>query len=222
MMELADAQGIVLSSITADWKRDYYDKLYSQYELDYLPHMVRMIESLSGLSVLDIGPGWGTMMMILAGSGWDVTVMDCEPPDTYISPKLLQQARARYVQNDILAGHMPEKFDLVLCTQVLLHLKYRPDRAVRNIAAMVARHGMVIFSALKPECYPVLKSAYGAGWREMPEYGKGDPVPEIVTCLLPPGVFLELIETAFSSVEILMPSDSTVMFAKCQKPKDGI
>lgn len=220
MMNLAQAQDFVTAGMRSAWKIDYYESLYRKYELDYLPHLIEMIEPLPRRSVLDIGPGWGTMMVLLADRGWDVTVLDCEPLGAYITEELFAGLGAKYITADVFDAPPPGKFSLILCTQVLLHLKYRPDHALRNIARMLDPDGLAIFTALKPECYPALKSAFGPEWRKMPEYGTARAVSETVTCLLPPDALLDLLHTAFQRVELLSPANSTVMFARCEKPTD--
>ncbi len=87
---------------------------------------------------------------------------------------------------------------------------------------MLGPDGLAILSALKPESYPDLKSAYGPDWQAMPQYGEGPARPDVVMCLLPRDVFVELLLTAFVDVELVLPPNSTVMFAKCRKPINDI
>jgi len=221
-MDLLEAQDTVQANVPVTCFNDYYEKVYRGYEQYYLPWLSERLKNLAPGSALDVGPGWGTIITFLSGLGWNVTAMDDQPLGTYISQFLLDKIGARFVQHDILLAPLEEKFDLVSCTQVLLHLKYRIDRAVRHLAAMLAPGGLAIISALSPDYYKNLKSSYGTEWERMPEYGSGaPPAPDVVTCMLTQASFANLLGRYFGKVDISIPTGQnvhSVMFAECGNP----
>jgi hypothetical protein len=179
--------------------------------------------------VLEIGPGWGTMALWLASRGWDVTLADLMPLGHYITEALLEaigEATGRqpvYFQYDVCgdpiavgpAGDVtPEPFRLVLMTQVIPHLKWRPDRAIRNIAAMTAPGGTGEFVAtvLDRAAYPHVQPPY-RHWRDVPKKTpQSRPSREMVVCMYDRREFVELLREGFQTASVVRPSHSTCLF----------
>lgn len=214
-MKFDEAQNVVQALAPSS----YYATDYRKHERDYLPHLIAHLEKLFPLPdercSLEVGPGWGTMVIFLAAAGWDVSVIDNVAVDTYIAPALLELTRAQYWRRDIFDRPLVERFDLILCTQVLLHLKFRPDLALGNIRSMLKPDGKAIISVLNAERYPSMATTHGLnGWRKLEEPSNGTPAPDIVTFRLDEAGFRDLLESVFSKVHIWLPEKSTVMFAE--------
>jgi len=202
----------------------YYRDNYRSYEADYLPDVVDLIAPLgSGLKVLEVGPGWGTLAVWMVDRAHKVTVLDQQPMGTYISGELLRQTGIRYVQGEVDGYAMPYTangpYDLVICTQVIPHLKWRPDAALRNINCAMAPSGRLITSALDSRCYPHVIPAFPR-WQDVPKYESWlAPVPDIEVCMYTQETFRGLLETEYGSVRITQRPGSTTMLAECRQPR---
>jgi len=187
-------------------------------EADYLPHLCAEIEGLTPGRALDVGPGWGTMIVWLSGRGWQVTGMDIRPLGHYIKWALLDEIGARYAQGDIcqdsLHGRRP--YELVLMTQVIPHLKWAPVAAVRHAAAMLAPGGTFMTTALDVASYPQVRAAYGTDWRAVPAYGEGTAVPDMVACMYSAESLAEMLGEVFADARVRKPAGSTVLLATAQ------
>jgi hypothetical protein len=99
-------------------------------------------------------------------------------------------------------------------TQVLPHLKYRADRALRNCAKMMKPGAPLISSALDAKLHPYIKAPY-AHWRDVPEWGptvRG--CPEMVVCMFDEANYAELLGTVFAHSRIWRTPNGAVMFAE--------
>jgi len=202
----------------------YYRDAYRAMERDYLPHLCRAIDGREPGRVLDIGPGWGTMMVWLASRGHEVTVLDLMPPGTFLTPNLVELAGARYLQADISEGPVEELrggMDLVLMTQVLPHLKWQPEEAVRHAAAMLAPGGEFVASALDADCYPNLACTHGTCWQMVPRWGKGEASPDEVVCMFTAGGLAELLCRVFPpGVAVCRDASSSVLLGFGHIPEE--
>ncbi len=193
----------------------YYAEHYRAMEANYLPHLCAELQDLQPGAALDVGPGWGTMMVWLAGHGWDVTVMDRVPLGHWITQPLLDAAGGTYIHTDIAEGSLSgQHFDLITMTHVLPHLKWHPVRALWNFRQMLARDGVFIACVLDAEDHPHILPPYGTDWQSVPTYGKGEPSPESVICMYSRGTFEELLRTVFRDVRVWKPEGSGVLFAR--------
>ena len=211
---LTDAQDIVEKFAPS---QNYAEK-YRGWERDYLPALCKHLENASPEAALDIGPGWGTMGVWLARRGCAVTVMDFQPPGYYLTEALCAEHGITYAQADIERTHLGERYDLVLMTQVLPHLCWRPDQAVVNAAAMLAKDGTFICSALNKAGYKDKPVPFG-NWRDLPRLDEGPEPQESVKCLYYESDLRELLERCFKAVRIWHPEGCSTMMAECCYPK---
>jgi SAM-dependent methyltransferase len=210
-LALSQAQDIIAD---CSQKRDYYRAEYRGMESYYLPDLCRWLEEREPGNVCEVGPGHGTMIPWLASRGWRVTVMDLMPRGHWISPELLGAWQACYRQRDIIDAPANGAYDLVIMTQVIPHLQFRPDRALRHCAEMLKPGAPFITTALDRAFYPDLPCAYDY-WRDVPQYGVGHPCPDEVVCMYDEAAFRELLETVFGAVAIWHSDSAAVMFAEC-------
>jgi SAM-dependent methyltransferase len=105
----------------------------------------------AGKSVLDVGAGPGRLVRVWAAHGVELT--SAEFSDAFI-PTLAKHSethKQEYVQLDIADGHLDRQFDLVFCTQVLLHIHPREIRpALANLKAMARNDLLFITGANQP------------------------------------------------------------------------
>jgi 2-polyprenyl-3-methyl-5-hydroxy-6-metoxy-1,4-benzoquinol methylase len=217
-MKFSEAQAIATKHATSD----YYVNSYRDMERMYLPALLETIESRSPTRILEVGPGWGTTAVWLADKGHDVTVMDLMPLGTWMTQELIEAYGLEYVHNDIEDAVAPDgvdlgTFDLVIMTQVIPHLAWKPDRALRHVAALMSDDGEFITSVLDRLDYKDLDATFGNDWTGVPEWQSTDRCQDIVKCMYTKETFSDLLESVFDTIEIWKPKRSTVLFARATK-----
>jgi len=210
-LTLNEAQDIIAEYAV---QGDYYREQYRKMEDSYLPTLCKWFEGRTPGVVCEVGPGHGTMIPWLASRGWRVTVVDIMPRGHWISEELLSRYRTRYVQHDIIEAPLTRQFDVIVMTQVLPHLKYRADRALRNCAKMMKPGAPLISSALDAKLHPYIKTPY-AHWCDVPEWGPTvRRCPEMVVCMFDEANYAELLGTVFAHSRIWRTPNGAVMFAE--------
>lgn len=207
----------------------YYVDEYRAMEDHYLPHLCALLDQHVPGSVVEIGPGWGTMAVWLASRGWDVRCVDHMSLGHFNSGYLLDAVDARggsidYLTEDIegpgqgildLGAH-----PLVLMTQVIPHLRWRPTGALRNCRALLAEGGLFITSALDATAYPAIHPPHGTDWRSIPEFAEGVERPNFAQamemCMYSRATLEDLLREVFGKVNVWRPEGSTVLFATCR------
>lgn len=216
-MNLAEAQTIAAEHAP----HDYYVNSYRDMERMYLPALFKTVEGTPPSRILEVGPGWGTTAVWLKSEGHDVTVMDLMPIGTFMAPEMCETYGVKYVHHDIEDSANPEgedlgQFDLIIMTQVIPHLSWRPDRALRHIASLLKPGAEFITSVLDVRNYRKLDSAYGHDWHDVPEWHTVEKSEDIVKVMYSKKMFASLLATSFSDVTIWKPKRSTVLFARAR------
>jgi 2-polyprenyl-6-hydroxyphenyl methylase/3-demethylubiquinone-9 3-methyltransferase len=123
-------------------------------------------QSLSGLTVLDVGCGGGILSDAMARAGASVTGID-------MSSKALGVAKLhalevstpgvvyREITAEALADEMPAAFDVVTCMEMLEHVP-EPASVVRACARLVKPGGSVFFSTINRNAKAFLTAIVGA------------------------------------------------------------
>jgi ubiquinone/menaquinone biosynthesis C-methylase UbiE len=194
----------------ARFAKEYYAKTYRLGEISDQPIICALVDDMLPCSVLEVGPGWGTLATYLASHDCQVTVMDCAEQDVYMPTGLCEKYRIEYVHQDVSEKALDRKFDLVVCSEVLLHLEHRPDRAVRHIGRMTGQLAVVVVPANEPR-----PMAYKT-WRDLPEYGQPVPMTHYNRMKFTDDEFRDLLSGAFGSVEIIKPRWSPDKFGICR------
>ena len=110
-------------------------------------------------TILDVGCAQGTLALLLAEDGHDVTAVD-------IRPAFLDYAKTRYERGNIrflaanafeIAGLGP--FDLVFANQIIEHLVY-PIDFLRSLAALVRPGGVLVISTPNHDYFKVNLPSY--------------------------------------------------------------
>lgn len=194
----------------------YYADHYRLHESDYLPALCEIVSGLSVGRVLDVGPGWGAMMVWLGANGWQVVIGEHVAMGTHLTQELLTVAGAEWKSLDICEKPLfGQRFDLITMTQVFPHLKWNPLAAVRHCKEMLAEGGVYIASVLEAKHYAHIEPPYGTDWRAVPSYGKGVESPDSVVVMYTERTFRELLSAVFDEVKVWQPKGSTVMFGEC-------
>ena len=205
--------------------RDYYATDYRAMEDHYLPELCHILEGgLSPRRIVEVGPGWGTMMVWLAGRGHELAVVDLLPLGTFVTPELVGLCGARYFEQDVCAGPVEDLrgwADVLVMTQVLPHLKFSPEEALQHAAAMLRPGGECIVSVLDADRHPGTVAAYGTAWHAVPRYGDAPPCPEMVVSMFTGAGLAEVLGRVFGENEIVFqPADCSVLFGYATKSED--
>ncbi len=215
VMDLDDAQAVVARHALDDYYVDHYRGM----ERMYLASLFEYLAEYEPTRVLEIGPGWGTTAAWLVARGHDVTVIDHMPVGKFMAQSLVDELGVAYVHSDIEDAAAPENadlgtFDVVIMTQVIHHLAWRPDRALRHVRELMGERGILVSSVLDRQDYPDLDSAFGGNWMDVPEWRSTERCEDTVKCMYTEQDFRQLLENQFRVVEVWKPTDSTVLFAK--------
>ena len=139
------------------------------------------------------------------------------PLGHWITPELLARAGAKFHLRDIFMGPVDrDAYDLIVMTQVIAHLKFRPDEAIAICHEMLKPGGSLIVTALDPACTQCY-STYGADWEAVPVYGTTPASPDMVVCLYTQESLERLLRTSFEQVEVWQPERSMLNFGVCIK-----
>jgi len=191
---------------------DGYRNAYRRMEETYLPAVCDWLRAQPRGRLLEVGPGWGTTALWAKANGWsDITLLDVVDRGTWITDELLDMVGGRYIQGDICAGPLDERFDTVVMTMVVGHLKYSPVEALEHVRLM--QHGWALISALAEEPHP--PAAYGYDWRAVPRYGEATPVADMVVCAYNEDTFAEMVREVWPLARVWRPPGPVVFAEVC-------
>jgi SAM-dependent methyltransferase len=200
----------------------YYAEQYRAGEKCYLPILESMLAERYFNSVLEVGPGYGTTAILMRSMGRIVTVIDSMPVGTFMRQSLLDATQIQYQQKDIEFDYDPyNRYDLIICTMVIMHLKYRPDAALKNIIRMMRPGTPLIVSVLDKMQSPTT-GPFGIDWRSIPEVGTVPPTPDMFTCMYTVETFTELLRSVFHNVAVTAPPGAYTIFGECSFPKEFV
>jgi 2-polyprenyl-3-methyl-5-hydroxy-6-metoxy-1,4-benzoquinol methylase len=125
---------------------------------DWIFDAVRRAAPPSHHRALEVGPGSGVYLPLLAGLFDEVYATDIE--DAYLKnarPLLTEHANVRLQADDITASKLtPESFDLILCTEVVEHIA-DSKAAIAGMQRLLKPGGVLVLST--PQRYSPLELA---------------------------------------------------------------
>lgn len=209
----------------------YYHDHYRGWEGAYYPQVVEMLERGDLVPeywtggpgrALDVGPGWGSMAIYLASHNWKVQVVDCVPIGTFMTHELLGDYGITYHHVGLeTAETLPTPIsDLVLMGQVLGHLRYRPDNALKRVAKWVAPGGVFLCHNLDHDRTPNAQYAYER-WQDMPLPFEANPVSDMNTCHFTLPEYEELLSQVYRNVRVWRDEHQPILFGVCRDPLEG-
>ena len=138
-----DPRALSVAEYDQGWENQWDDmKRYGPFSRHLRRLIVDLVRPLEFESVLDVGCGQG---MFLAELQAEFPCM--KPHGIDISPTAVKLAQSRvrggrFEVLDLATGYLDEKFDLVICSEVLEHIQ--ADRmAISHLAAMTGKHLVV-------------------------------------------------------------------------------
>lgn len=131
-----------------------YDAQWSQLDdfIRFHPgarHRRRLIgKLLTGLrfeTVLDAGCGLGEMLLLLKSKFPQARLCGSEISEVALEKNRRMFPDVEFFNLDLERGHLPRKFDLVICSEVLEHLTLQGE-ALKNLSAMVNSGGHLVLT----------------------------------------------------------------------------
>lgn len=142
------------ASITRNNTLDAYDRVYDSDRLldEYLsPERLAFFEEVASICaplaprrIVDIGCGPGHLLLLLVDkmSSSPERVVGIDHSDAGIRRARTLMPSATWLVDDLYTSSLSDRFDLVLCTEVLEHV-HKPTAAVEVLRRMCARGGRV-------------------------------------------------------------------------------
>jgi 2-polyprenyl-3-methyl-5-hydroxy-6-metoxy-1,4-benzoquinol methylase len=136
-----------------DVKALYHHDMREMWDPDIAPHIwswyhdhldrYRALAGPAPKRILDVGCAQGTLALLLAEQGHEVTAVD-------IRPQFLEYARSRYshgqirfLQANALEDELPGGFDLVFANQIIEHLVY-PVQFLERLRRLLVPGGQLV------------------------------------------------------------------------------
>lgn len=117
-------------------------KRYGPFSRHYRRIILSLVESLEFSNVLDIGCGEGSLLSDVRALHSNVRVSGIDVSDSALALARRKLPDGEFWNLDITVRSLEQRFDLVLCSEVLEHLE-DDVRALEQIARMTAGHLIV-------------------------------------------------------------------------------
>ncbi len=136
----------------------YYTTGYRQHERDYwgaIPDWIRQDVELQQhnntgmVSILDIGPGWGTLSCVLSRMYADSGKVLAIDRHQLMSEDVIREYNLGYQTRDIERQSCPRApfgWDIVIMTEVLEHFNFHPVRTLQHIKDQLSERGRIYLS----------------------------------------------------------------------------
>ncbi len=135
---------------------------------EYLPHLMELLE-LSGLpndaKVMEVGPGQGEFLNILAKKFKNLTALDNSSAMLELAKTQIKgKNKIRFLEASLEDMAIPRQpFDLITMNMVLHHTP-SPSKALEKLRAMIKEGGYLLLAELTPHTQEWAKSACGDLW----------------------------------------------------------
>jgi ubiquinone/menaquinone biosynthesis C-methylase UbiE len=123
-----------------------------------MPTTLKLLGSVRGKKILDLGCGPGIYTRILVDKGADVKGIDFSEKEIEIARKEVPEAQFM-VGNIETLPYKDSEFDIVLSTLVIEHLKSW-DKTLRQIKRVLKKDGIFVFSIHNPVIFCVEKDKW--------------------------------------------------------------
>lgn len=110
--------------------------------------VLRMTEGLAPTSILDVGGGEGSLLHALSATFPAASVMGTDLAEMAVELARKAMPRAEFAVLDVAETRLERNFDLVVCADVVEHIK-NDQCALDNMAAMTNPGGYVVVATLQ-------------------------------------------------------------------------
>ena len=171
-----DVQALYRHDMQEIWDQRLAPQIWNQYH-----NQLDIYLALAGdtpLRVMDVGCAQGTLALLLAEGGHQVTAVD-------IRPQFLEYAKSRYSHGEIeftaanvLEDQLPGGFDLIFANQIIEHLVY-PARLLERLRDLLKPSGRLVVTTPNGQYVKNSLPSYGqlgnpAEWEHMQFSADGD------------------------------------------------
>lgn len=118
--------------------------------VNFFRYMMPIVNKLKPKRILDIGSGAGSLSLLLASRGYKVVGIDISADaikkSTQSAKILSLQSKVNFLNYDFLDFINTEKFDLILCLEVVEHI-LDELKFLRKIRKLLNNNGLIILSS---------------------------------------------------------------------------
>lgn len=136
------------NDISASCPTPYYAETYRHVEREYWEHALRWLPRMKkDIRVADVGAAYGTLaVMSKRLLNADVTCVDAI--ETYYPKPLFEREGIRHVMKHVEIDDLASlgKFDLIIFTEVLEHLNFKPQYTLRKLKDALRPGGRLILT----------------------------------------------------------------------------
>ena len=137
----AEMQALYRHDMQEIWDRSIAPHMWNQYH-----NQLDLYATLAGdapLRVLDVGCAQGTLALLLAERGHEVTAADLRPEFLAYAQSRHTHGDVRFICADALKDELPGGFDLVFANQIIEHVVY-PHQFVARLASKLRPGGRLV------------------------------------------------------------------------------
>lgn len=114
-------------------------------KLTFIVGALEKLAQKSPLKILDIGCGNGSITFPIGSLGYDILGIDFSAESIQLAQSKNTFPNVRFQQHDLAASPLPERFNCVICSEVLEHL-HNPGLLLRAIARVMEPSGCLIIT----------------------------------------------------------------------------
>lgn len=148
------------------WDRDIERHSFHCYH-NQLDQYLDLARTLQARSILDVGCAQGTLALMLAERGHEVTAIDIRPEFLNYASSRRESGEIRFIAANIMDQPDLGRFDLVFANQLIEHVIY-PAQLLSSLARYVEPSGALVITTPNHDYFR----------NELPSYSElGDPTP---------------------------------------------
>lgn len=137
-----DVQRLYQHDLQEMWDPTLAPPVWNQYH-DQLERYMALVPTHGTQRVLDVGCAQGTLALLLAERGHEVTAVDVRPRFLAYAASRRERGRVEFVCADALELDLGPRFDVVFCNQLIEHL-VRPARLLERLRAHLVPGGRLV------------------------------------------------------------------------------
>jgi 2-polyprenyl-3-methyl-5-hydroxy-6-metoxy-1,4-benzoquinol methylase len=138
-----EVQALFKHDLQEIWDRSIAPQIWNQYHNQLDTYIDLVSRKGTSQTILDVGCAQGTLALLLAERGHNVSAMD-------LRPEFIEYARSRYTEGNIefIIGNVLEldlnqQFDIIFANQIIEHLVY-PEQLIERLYNLLKLGGYLI------------------------------------------------------------------------------
>jgi cyclopropane fatty-acyl-phospholipid synthase-like methyltransferase len=141
----------------ARYANEYYRTMYRPQEAFYWSYVPQWMDRdwlvKPPKRALDIGCGWGTLMLYTRRANPQCEIYGIDFKDGYCPQELFQKRNLQFAVSDIELEDPPwtGPFDMIVLTEVLEHFNYQPIPTLQRIRRLLSENGVLYLATTEAE-----------------------------------------------------------------------